>query len=388
VEQKPVLSLFFYLALIGIGLLLIRQGAAPFYRSLAESGRESVPARLDALGVEKIPNPPHGCRLRLNACRYRYEFNGKSYIGQRFSLFDDEQYSQELPDLVRRITRKPQVLVNPESPMDAVLSVDPPLNSLFSLLIGLLFLHGGTYFGLLWLYKKRQLKRINDKWRESQLILPDRHHLSTALLIVPAVSLLLTLPFAFIAAPRFLSGPTVLQVSFIVFISTIVAMAIRIRIRLYHLHRFQLQKPTWSSRNGFRFRIEPHDPDLQAVLTVYGLVERRFSWRYRKTGLAEFEYEENGYSLAPYSFRPASKWLNPIGVLVPAIRNEERLRQKESEALCQILAGQSSSRKSRSPLMGLMRKRPDHRLEIHLQKKGLKVSYSLPVTFWTSEISR
>lgn len=386
-EQRPVLSWLFYCTLLILGLFFAVQGIAPFLTSLSQRHRSPRPAVLEALNAAPLPSP-QGLRHHLNACRYRYEFHGRIYFGQRFSLFDSQRYSRELPHLIRKISDTPLAYVDPARPMDAVLLLDPPLSSLSSLAVGLLFFHCGAYFCLLWLFRKQETRRKAVEWKQKGRLSPDGHSLLTPGLLLPGAGTLLFLPFSFSAVPRLLSSPNAALLLLGLYLLTLLSSAVGFFFRLRGISRYPLTHLSWSPRNGLKFCIESQDPATQARLRVSRLVERRFSWVYRETGQAEFERDEDFFTLAPYSFKASSGWHRPLGFLFTAMDRERKQTLAESEALCQILAGQSSSHKSRSPLMGLMRKRPDHRLEIRLRIKGPTLGYSLPVSFWTSEISR
>lgn len=386
-EQKPVLSLLFYCTMLILGLFFVVQGIPSFITGFSQRHRSPQPAVLEELKAETLPTP-HGLRRRLSACRYRYQFQGKSYLGQRFSLFESQRYSKELPAYIKQINDQPFAYVDPASPLDAVLLLDPPLSSLLSLTIGLLFFHCGAYFSLLWLFKQKETRHSDEKWKKKKQLPADRHPLYAPLLVLPGTLLALFLLFSYAAVPGLLSSQTGAVLLPLLYFLSILWSTAGLVLRLRRIAKINLTRLSWSPNSGLQFRIKPQETEIRARLKVKRLIERRFSWRYRKTGSAEFEIDGDAFTLAPYSFKPSPSWHRPLGFLFTALRTEEKHMTAESEALCQILAGQSSNRKSRSPLMGLMRKRPDHRLEIHLQNKKLNVSYSLPVAFWTSEISR
>lgn len=150
---------------------------------------------------------------------------------------------------------------------------------------------------------------------------------------------------------------------------------------------WRITSVSWTSREGLRFVLDREPAQLKAILLVKQRPLTPWLHRYQVTGQADFEQEGTVFTLTPYSFKPASPWRWPLSIVSAGSRSNLLRLRAESQTLCQILAGQNR-RQSRSALMGLMRRRPDHRLGIRLSGSGRTLHYDLSVAFWTSEISR
>ncbi len=387
-EQKPALSFLFYCTLIILGAFFFWQGSRMLLISLQQGHRLALPATLNEFRFEAVPRPEGGIRNRLSACRYEYHFKGRTYQGQRFSLFENERYSRDLPVYHKKISKQPTVYIDPGFPMDAVLLIDPPQATLLTLLIGMLFIHWGGYSCLLWYLKKRDRQLIDEQWHGEQSLRPALSQTSAALLLLPTLALALCLLFSFALIPSILSSRSAALISLSLYVLFGIGAAVRILQQGRLIRRIPIVNASWTARTGLQFELSTQAQPIRAVLLVSQLRESRFSWRYQKTGQAEFEGGEALFTLAPYTFTAASPWHRPMSFFSSGVKAEWIRMQQESESLCQILAGQSSRHKGRSPLMGLIRKRPDHRLEICIRHGRKRLAYPLPVAFWTSEISR
>lgn len=387
-EQKPILTLFFYGALIILGALFLRQSLPLLWQSHQQQRLRTVsPAELIELSHEKVPLPGGGQRGRLRSCRYRYTHEGRVYESQGFSIFESSLYSRDLKPRIDRIRQSPQAWIDPDKPMEAVLLLDPPQAVLTSLLIGLLFLHGGLVLTGLWLWGRGETRRISRIWLDTQTLHADKSSLFTPFLLVPGVTILGLLFLSWSLVPLNHSVIGFAGFSILLTAAAQLITGLNLVLQSLRMRGRHIDSISWKPHAGLHFSLA----DLSGcwvILKVQQLRETRFSWGYRQTGKAEFEPMDKGFSLLPYSFKPAPGWYRPMAILSQSVRTENKRMEQESEALCQILAGQSSRHKGRSLLMGLMRKKPDHRLTIILRGQGLVLTYPLPVAFWTSEISR
>ena len=381
------MSVLFFCALIILGSYFIWEGAPFFLSVMGQENRVAVPAILIDFAIESVPNVKGGTRQRIKRCEYRYQFEGKTYMGHRFSLFDSHRYSWDLPSHHRRIVGNPVAYIDPQSPMDAVLLLSPPLSALLAILVGLLFLHLGLVFFLRWLLRKQDQKRSRSLWQKERRLPPERSPLITPLLLIPGLVLVLLLLCSFALVPRTISSQIGAAVALATFLIALAAYTSWYILRLRR-HLRMCIGASWTPRNGLQIDTLSARGITQATLWIRQLRQSRFSWKYLPMGQGDFDMGEPILSLAPYSFKASSPWLCPLCVISSAQRAQRDKMKAESESLCQILAGQNNRHKGPSPLMGLIRKRPDHLLQISLRHARGKVFYLLPVSFWTSEISR